>query len=127
MEAYLYAFIYAKLPKSKRKKFRKYRKGFRDVVKKYVIGELRLSIKTSDKGWKKIEASGDFRNKLVHHKTDKEVFNHLTVKNAERAISSCRSLIRRLHKAEGTQYPPWVDKKKSEDYDTKKTKVSGKT
>ena len=118
MEAYLNAFISAKLPTTERQAFTDDTRNFKNKVNDYVKSRLVLPLQTNDTGWQEILNSMQLRNKIVHHKVDKEVFDELTEKNAGRAIDSCRELIKRLCQADGKKYPKWVDKTQSQVYDS---------
>lgn len=118
MEAYLNAFIQNKLNEQAGKIFQDNTYSFDKKISYFLEEILGLSISKGDEAWKNIMNLVKLRNKIVHHKTSHAIFNELTPENASKAVSSCKELIKRLHQAEGTSYPTWIDKIKSENYDT---------
>jgi hypothetical protein len=72
-----------------------------------------------DKDWQNIEYIRDIRNKIMHHKK-LDIMNDFTVDNAQMGINVSRSLVKKLHSIEGTNYKKfayWIDATKCIDYD----------
>lgn len=76
-------------------------------------------IDDSDPDWKNIADAIQLRNDIVHYNRY-DIFNSLTIANAENAIKACRDFIKRFHVAMDLPYAnfaQWIDKTQSENYD----------
>lgn len=76
-------------------------------------------IDASDANWRNIANTIQLRNDIVHYNRY-DIFNSLTIMNAENAIKACRDFIKKFHVAMDMSYAnfaPWIDKTQSENYD----------
>lgn len=76
-------------------------------------------IDASDADWNNIANTIQLRNDVVHFNRH-DIFNSLTITNAENAIKACGDLIKKFHVAMDIPYinfAPWIDKTQSENYD----------
>ncbi len=82
----------------------------------------KIIINDSDSDWQNIAATITLRNDIVHFNRP-NIFNSITVVNAANGIKACRDFIKKFHLAMDMPYinfAPWIDKTKSENYDTPK-------
>lgn len=94
-------------------------KGFRfkiSLVECIIASQI---IDDQDNDWKNIDNTITLRNDIVHFNRI-DIFNSITITNADNAIKACRDLVKKYHSAAGTdylQFAPWIDKQQSENYD----------
>lgn len=76
-------------------------------------------IDDKDVEWMNIHDVIKLRNDIIHFNRV-DIFNSITLTNAQNAIKACRDLIKKFHSRVGTNSPKWTDKTHSENYDNPK-------
>ena len=116
-EAYLKSFVLSKLSAQALEIFNDTHPTFKILLSRYIKKVLKLTIENGDSDWKDVTDILELRNKIMHHQLPDATFDSLTPDNAQKAIRACRTLVKRLHQADGTSCPTWIDNQTPEQYD----------
>lgn len=96
--------------------------GSRGIYSKITFIELVTDYKIMDDNdydWNNIKNAIKLRNDIVHYRKT-GILNSINDLNGDNGIKACRDLIKKIHIAilGNTQFPKWIDKQQSENYDT---------
>ncbi len=80
-----------------------------------------IIIDENNSDWINVKNTIKLRNDIVHYR-EIAIFNSINDTNADTAIKACRYLVKQIHTTilDSTQFPPWMDKHRSENYDASK-------